>query len=293
MFLTILTPAYNRSHTLYKLYESLEKQSYKEFEWVIVDDGSTDDTKDYIETLINKCNSFKIKYIYKSNGGKHTAINEGIKTISTPLTFIVDSDDFLTEDAVETIHEKWRIYENVPEIGSIWFLQSDTNDKLVGDEFSDNEFISTYTEVIINKEIKGDKRAVYLTKARKEFPFPVFENEKFVGESTIHKRIGDRYKCVFVNKVIYKGDYLHDGLSKAGRKMRIKNPLGGMVNSKEFLTNGISINIRIKKMILYITYGYFAKIKVSKIIKESGDTILATICTPLSYLLYKKWKKTL
>lgn len=99
MIVTILTPSYNRAHTLNRLYESLEKQSKKDFEWLIVDDGSTDGTRDLVDK-IKKDATITIKYIYKNNGGKHTAINEGVKIIETPLTFIVDSDDYLTEDAI-------------------------------------------------------------------------------------------------------------------------------------------------------------------------------------------------
>jgi glycosyltransferase involved in cell wall biosynthesis len=290
VFITILTPAYNRAYTLRRLYESLENQTLKMFEWLIVDDGSSDETKEIVKEIKGNA-SFQIKYIYKNNGGKHTAINEGIKEIKTELTFIVDSDDFLTSDAVKTIYTKWEQYRNNLDIGSMWFLQSDINGNIVGEKFPEDEFISTYTNVIINSEIKGDKRAVYVTKARKEFPFPVLKDEKFIGEGTVHKRIGDHYKCVFINKVIYKGEYLVDGLSKAGKKMRIKNPLGGMINSKEFFTNDVSLKIKLKKMILFITYGFFAKLKYKKILFDSGHLFLTIICTPIAYLLYKKWSK--
>lgn len=290
MFLTILTPAYNRAHTLHRLYESLEKQSYKKFEWLIVDDGSTDSTKEYVDE-IKKFASIEIKYIYKNNGGKHTAINEGVENIETPLTFIVDSDDYLTEDAVETIYEKWEVYKNKSDIGSIWFLQSDSNGNLIGDKFPEDDLVSTYTDVMINSGVKGDKKSVYLTKARKEFPFPIFEGEKFIGEGTVHKRIGGHYKSIFINKVIYKGEYLQDGLSKAGKNMRIRNPLGGMANSKEFLTKDVALKTRIKKMVLYVTYGFFANIKIRNILLGSGHALFVTMCIPVSYLLYRRWKQ--
>ncbi len=289
MFLTILTPAYNRAHTLKRLHESLEKQIFKEFEWLIIDDGSTDDTEECVNK-IKKNSSVLIKYIYKKNEGKHTAINVGIDKIETPLTFIVDSDDYLTEDAVSVIFETWNLYKERTDIGSYWFLQSDIKGNLIGDKFPEDEFISSYTDIMINSGIKGDKRSVYLTNNRKEFPFPVYKSERFIGEGIVHKRIGNKYKCLFINKVIYLGEYLEDGLSIAGRGMRVRNPLGGMAISKEFLTKDISIKIRIKKMVLYVTYGLFAKLKYSKIISSSGYPILATMCTPISYILYKKWK---
>ncbi|MFJ7186834.1 glycosyltransferase family 2 protein [Lysinibacillus xylanilyticus] len=288
MFLTILTPTYNRAHTLQRLHESLENQCLKEFKWLIIDDGSTDNTEECVKE-IKKNSSLVIKYIYKKNGGKHTAINEGIDKIETPLTFIVDSDDYLTEDAVSVIFETWNLNKERTDIGSYWFLQSDINDNLIGNKFPEDELVSSYTDIMINSGIKGDKKSVYLTHVRKEFPFPVYEGERFIGEGVVHKRIGNKYKCVFNNKVIYISEYLEDGLSKAGREMRVRNPLGGMAISKEFLSKDISLKIRIKKMILYVTYGFFAKFEYRKIISSSGNPLFATMCTPISYILYKKW----
>jgi glycosyltransferase involved in cell wall biosynthesis len=290
MFLTILTPTYNRANTLPRLYKSLRKQSLKQFEWLIVDDGSTDETKKFVNKIM-KDPSIKIRYIYKKNGGKHTAINHGIQHIHTALTFIVDSDDYLTEDAVETIYQKWNFYKNKPDIGSFWFLQSDQDGNVVGDKFPSDVFVSRYTEIMINSGVSGDKKSVYRTKLRKQFPFPVYKGETFIGEGIIHKRIGNYYKSVFINKVIYKSEYLDDGLTKAGRALRVKTPLGGMAISKEFLTKDVHFKIRSKKMILYITYGLLAKIKLKKIIASSEHTLLALSCLPFAYVLYKRWKK--
>lgn len=229
MPLTILTPTYNRANRLNKLYESLLSQTVGEFKWLIVDDGSTDNTADLIKTFLDD-ERLEIKYLYKINGGKHTAINEGIRYVQTPLTFIVDSDDYLTENAVEIILNIWEKYQYRDEIGSFWFLQSDSTGRIIGDMFPEEEFVSTYLDVMINSTVKGDKKAVYRTELLRKYPFPVFDGETFLGEGIIHKRIGDCYKSVFINKVIYKGDYLEGGLSDSGRELRIKNPLGGMAN---------------------------------------------------------------
>lgn len=290
MFLTILTPAYNRANTLTRLYNSLERQKNKNFEWLVVDDGSTDGTRQLVDK-IKKTASIKIRYIYKNNGGKHTAVNEGIMNIYTPLTFIVDSDDYLTEDAVEAIDEKWVVYKDNSNIGSYWFLQSNSKGAIIGDKFPSDEFVSNYTEVMINSGIKGDKRSVYLTAVRKENPFPVFEGEKFIGEGIIHKQIGDTYNSVFINKVIYKGEYLEGGLSESGKTLRIKNPLGGMAISKAFLTKNVGMKYRLKKLTLYQTYGLFAKIKIQYIVKTSGNLFLAVALLPVSLFIYAHWKR--
>lgn len=160
MLITILTPTYNRAYTLTRLYKSLAIQSCKEFIWLVLDDGSTDNTEILIKELKQDA-TFEIRYIKKKNGGKHTAINEGVKEINTILTFIVDSDDYITEDAIETINIMWNKYKSIPQLSGIWFLNKDPNGKVIGDYFPQEEFISDYTRTIINAKICGDKSVVY------------------------------------------------------------------------------------------------------------------------------------
>lgn len=287
--ITILTPTYNRAHTLKRLYESLEQQSNKHFKWLIIDDGSTDETYELVQSL-KKGSKLDIIYIYKENGGKHTAINEGMKIIDTPLTFIVDSDDYLDKDAIKEIYKYWSKYKDDMKLVSMWFLQQYSNGEIIGDKFPKDEFVSTYVDVMINSGLKGDKKAVYRTYIRKKYPFPEFKNERFIAESTIHKRANNGYKAVFINKPIYISDYLEDGLTKKGLSMRLKNPLGGMENSKEFLTKDVCLKVRLKKMILYIVYGIIARYKIKEIIFSNRYPLMAILCMPLSFSLYIYWK---
>ena len=107
----ILTPTYNRAHTLDKLYESLLIQTSFDFKWYLVDDGSSDTTEEKVKEFVN--DKFEMLYIKKENGGKHTALNVGVSQIEEELTFIVDSDDYITSDAVETIVSDWEKYRNI------------------------------------------------------------------------------------------------------------------------------------------------------------------------------------
>lgn len=289
MFLTILTPTYNRGNTLPNLYLSLKNQTNKNFEWIIVDDGSEDNTKKVVNNFISDSN-FKIKYIKKINGGKHTAINKGVENINSDFVFIVDSDDFIANNSVEIIYNTWSKYFNNPNISSLWFLIKDKNNEIIGDEFPKNEFISNYKNVLINNNISGDKKAVYRTNILKEFPFPSFRNEKFLGEGIIHKRISDKYNSVFINKAIYIADYLEDGLTASGRKLRIKNPLGGMAISNEFISNGINLKYKIKKSILYTTYGFFSDKQLKEIFNDCNSVLLFLLTYPISLLLYLYWR---
>lgn len=289
MLLTILTPTYNRSNLLKRCYNSLKEQTNKNFEWLVIDDGSTDDTKTIIEGFIEE-DILPIRYIYKENGGKHTALNVGFKKAKGELTIIVDSDDSLTFDAVETIDNLWKQYRENKEISSIVFLRKYSNGKIIGDKFPQDNFISNHIECRINLGIDGDKSEVYVTKILNKYQFPVFEGEKFLSEGIIWTQIGRAYKAVYINKPIYVTEYLNDGLTKSGRGLRIKCPLGGMLNSKDYLQKDIRLNVRIKQMILYQCYGLFAKKNLHEMINSCGCKILFILCTPCGYLLYKYWK---
>jgi glycosyltransferase involved in cell wall biosynthesis len=290
MQVTVLTPTYNRAHTLKRLLKSLEKQTYKDFCWLVVDDGSLDNTKDLISTF-RENSTVPIRYIYKENGGKHTAINKGVCNITTELTFIVDSDDYLTDNAIKTICTLWEKYKENKSIGGIWFLNSSINGKIIGDKFPEDEYVGNYVKDIINNKLKGDKATVYLNSALKQFMSPVYEGEKRVATGVVHKRISEMYNIILSNKPIYICDYQEDGLTNAGVAWRIKNPLGGMANSKAFFTKDVLFSIRLKKLILYITYSFFSKQKYKNTLTESGYPLLSFICTPFSLFLYQYWQK--
>lgn len=290
MFLTILTPTHNREHTLPRLYESLCIQTNKNFEWLIVDDGSEDHSKELVKKFIDE-KKISIRYFFKKNGGKHTAVNAGLIKVSTPLTFIVDSDDKIVENAVETIFNTWEKYGQSSSISSFWFLQKNEDGEIIGDKFKGDNFVSNYLDVLVNSGIRGDKKSVYKTNIRKKYSFPEFKNEYFFGEGYIHKKIGEDYEAVFINEAIYVSEYLEDGLTKAGRKMRLRNPKSGILISNEFLHGNIKFKIKIKKAILYTVYSIIDTKNAYQIFKEAKNRGLVLCLFPVSLFLYFKWKK--
>ena len=294
MEITIITPTYNRGENLKKLYESLLNQTNKKFKWLIVDDGSTDNTENIINYFI-KQEKLHLKYIKKKNAGKHTALNLGIKQIDTELTFIVDSDDWLTEDAVETIlnyHNKYKTKDN---LCGYSFLRKFSNEQINGKILKKNEIIDDYINIRINgKDTNSDKAEVWKTKCLKEYYFPEFENEKFLGEDVVWIQLALKYKMVFINQAIYISEYLEDGLTNNRRKNNIKSPNGCYYRAK------ISINICkkrkvnfkyfIKCLLQYQIYGKFAKKNLKQTFKECEFKIWFIILFPISFILYKKWK---
>lgn len=246
MTLTIFTPTYNRAHLLIKLYDSLVLQESHSFIWLIVDDGSTDDTQNLIKKLQNK-SPFTIQYIQQENQGKHIAINTGLKHTTTEFFLIIDSDDEMIKKTTEKIVALLPSFVNNQTIGAICFpIYSDnikgtiTNKKI---EF--NQAILNSIELKNNYGITGEFTYLFKTKILKQYPFPYFEGEKFIKESVVYKRIDRIYKNLYVNQSIVKGEYLEGGLSSNFRNLMEKNPKGSALAYLETVNdNRLSIDER-------------------------------------------------
>lgn len=291
MKITVLTPTYNRGGILNKLLKSLQKQTVKKFEWLLIDDGSTDDTKSIVEEMKHNA-EFPIRYIYKENGGKHTALNVGVKQITSELTFIVDSDDMLVSDAIETIlkyHDKYSLRKD---LCGYAFLKEYSDGKINGKLFEPDEKIGTYIECRINADdTHADKAEVFYTECLKEFPFPEYKNEKFLGEDIVWIRMAMKYQMVHINKAIYVAEYLGDGLTKNRRKNNIKSPHGCVARAKEFLRPELKLRYRVKGAVQYVVYGKFANKK--NIIANAPDRILVLCAYIPGLLVYHRWLKNI
>lgn len=291
MIVTVLTPTFNRGGSLNNLYQSLQKQTIKEFEWLLVDDGSTDDTKNIAEEMRKKA-EFPMRYIYKENGGKHTALNVGVKQITSELTFIVDSDDTLVPDAIETILQYHKKYGERKDLCGYSFLRRFPDGKINGKPFEPDEKVGTYIECRINADdTQADKAEVFYTRCLKEFPFPEYRNEKFLGEDLVWIRMALKYQMVHINRAIYVGNYLEDGLTKNRRKNNIRSPHGCMERAKEFMRPELKLKYRLKGAIQYLVYGKFAGEK--QLIAKAPYKGLAVCVALPSMLVYHRWSKSI
>ena len=226
MKLTVFTPTYNRAYIIENLYRSLRRQTCHDFEWLVVDDGSTDGTKALFEAWQREENSFPIRYVYQENGGKHRAINRGLDLAEGELFFVVDSDDYLTDDAVEWIIDFAAKLPKGRKFAGICGIKADENGKDLGKSFS-GEFVDCTSLERTKYGIDGDKAEVFYTDILRNYPFPEFENEKFITEAVVWDRIAaDGYKLRFSNKIIYIAEYRNDGLTSQGLDLYYRNPLG-------------------------------------------------------------------
>lgn len=288
--ITILTPTYNRAHTLPLLYDSLKKQECKDFIWMVVDDGSSDNTKQVVESFQNDEKSYDIQYIQKKNGGKHTALNVGIKKINTPLVFIVDSDDQLLSNAIKDVVSIYNKYKDIKEIRSYTFLRCYSNQKPIVPMERD-EFVEYYIDYRIRQDRPGDMAEVYYTDVLREFPFPEFEGERFLSEDVVWIEIGKKYKSVYINKSIYQCEYLEGGLTLTDKLMKFASPKGSMLRGKRLMSKECGIKANIKGAIIYNCYKSEVSDVLPEILKPSfREKCLLRLTKPLGKVFYKKWK---
>lgn len=289
--LTILTPTYNRAKYLQRCYESLSLQTRWDFEWLIVDDGSTDDTEKVVnECLSDKVKRFDIVYVKKTNGGKHTALNFAMKFVKGEIILILDSDDYLLPFAVDEVIKTWEKYRGDKQICGMSFLRgkSSTEPLVI---FPNEVERSNHIDFRINKKLNGDCCEVIRTDVMKEFPFPEFAGEKFLGENYLWVKVALKYDTVYVNKIIYISEYLEGGLTKSGRAFRMKNPQGGMKSTQVELNRRICLSRRIKSAILYSCYGFSAKMRIKDIIISSGHPFLVTLFLPAGRWFCYYWQR--
>ena len=242
--ITVFTPTYNRAYTLGDLYESLLKQTCFDFEWLIVDDGSADNTEELVKNWTDN-GKFAVRYYKKANGGKPSAINCGLQLAKGEYFWIIDSDDTATPNGVETCL-KW--ITNLPEgekFAGVGGLRGDKKGGIIGTTF-EGEYVDATTLERTQHNIGGDKSEVFFTDVIKQFPFPEFAGEKFVPEALIWNRIAkEGYKIRWFNEIVHITEYLEDGMTKNVDSNLIRNWQGYSLYVRELMTGPAGIKDKI------------------------------------------------
>ena len=281
--LTIFTPSYNRAYTLHKCYESLKKQTSKDFCWLIIDDGSTDNTKELVDNWIDE-NIIEIKYHYQNNQGMHGAHNTAYELIDTELNVCIDSDDYMPEDAVEKIIEFWNKNKR-DDLAGIIALDAYTDGTIIGEKFPEGMKETTLFEVNNIHKIPGDKKLVYRTELIKEYPYPLFEGERYVGLAYKYYKLDEKYKLATLNEVLCIVEYLEDGSSMNMLNQYRKNPKGFAFYRIENMKNSrASFKFKFKESIHYVASSLISKNK--KFLFETPKKGMTIVALPLGVLLY-------
>jgi glycosyltransferase involved in cell wall biosynthesis len=283
---TVFTPTYNRAYLLPKLYQSLVNQTNKNFEWLLVDDGSTDDTSEVVAAMIRE-DKILIKYYNQANSGKHIAINKGVELCSGELFFIVDSDDNLPEHSIDTILAKFKIVEDRTNFAGVCGRKSFSNGISIGSSVTYEDTYTTILDFRYWKKVKGDMAEVFKTEVLRKFPFPVYQSEKFCPEALIWNRISGPYNMLFFNQNIYTAEYLSDGLTASIIKVRIRSPNTSMLYYSELAKASVPTAIKIKSAINYWRFSYHSSKKIGEKFAEIGF-FKSLIGSVAGYLQYKK-----
>lgn len=252
MIITVFTPAYNRAHLLPRLFESLKAQTFKNFEWVVVDDGSTDGTEEFFAPLLREGESkIRIRYFKQPNGGKHRAINRGVQEARGDLFFIADSDDYLPYDSLEKVAEQYGKIKGDKNIGGICGIDMTPQGDVIGSGLPCDEIICSSLELRVNHHVTGDLKEVFYTHVMREFPFPEFDGERFCSEALVWNRIAQKYKLLFFNEPIYIAEYQPEGITSNIIQARMKSPVASATTYQELNSYSIPFKEKVKAAINY------------------------------------------
>lgn len=249
--ITLFTPTYNRAYRLPDLYRSLQEQTCKNFEWLVVDDGSTDNTSKLFEQWQAEENTFPIRYFKQPNGGKHRAINRGVKEAKGELFFIVDSDDYLTPDAIEIICNLYEPIRGNESFCGVCPLKVDKKMKKIGSEFPYETLDCSCLDFRFRYNFSGDMAEVVRTEVLRKYPFPEIPGERFCPEALVWNRIGMKYKFRYSNKKLYVCEYLENGLTAKITKIRMQSPVASCICYAEQASMSVPLKIKLKSAINY------------------------------------------
>lgn len=287
--LTIFTPTYNRAYILPQLYNSLKKQTIKDFEWLVVDDGSSDNTEELVNAWIKE-NLVHIRYIKQKNGGKMKAHNTGVLNTESELFFCVDSDDYIVDASVEKILNKWNslsINEQESLAGMVGY-KGVSEDLPIGNRFPENverDSLSGFYQ----KGLSGDTSLIFRTEVIKKFPFPIIGNEKFITEAYVYDQIDRCYQLYAIPEVLTICEYRKDGLTRNLPEITFRNPCGYVAYN---LQRGNFAKTTKECFLFYVRASAFSKYtKNMKMPLSPSRKYLYTISRPFGMLFYLHKKK--
>lgn len=292
--ITVFTPTYNRAGLVKRLYQSLMLQTCYDFEWIVVDDGSTDNTQQVFDEIVKRENPFQIKYLKQTNGGKHRAINRGLKEAGGFMFFIVDSDDYLVPNAIQKVIEWEKSLDKSKKWAGVSGLRGYDTSNPIGGFIDGSCYVDAKNTERKNLGLMGDKAEVYYTHVLKENPFPEFDGENFITEEVVWDLLAIKgYYVRWYNEIIYICNYLEGGLTESGDKKYLLNPQGVLYWLK-IQFKAYPRNFRKKAAAVFRYYSVSKEKKTkSEIAKEAGISVFRLYLFIITVSLGRKIKKLL
>ena len=280
MLITVFTPAYNRAHLLGRLYESLCSQTYSEFEWIVVDDGSKDNTEEVVKGFIQE-GKIDIRYFKQENGGKHRAVNRGVKEAKGELFFIADSDDWLLPDSLETVAKVYEPISGNKEYAGVCGLDVYEDGTVIGGGMPAEQIDCNSLDIRAKYHVRGDLKEVFRTEVLREIPFPEIPGERFCPEVVVWNRISEKYVLRYFNKPIYQVEYQPEGITAAITRYRMQSPVASCICYQEMTEKDISFRQKLRSAVNYWRFRFCPS--TNKFPRLSWKWIW---CTPIGYLMH-------
>ncbi|MFD6507901.1 MULTISPECIES: glycosyltransferase family 2 protein [unclassified Bacillus (in: firmicutes)] len=281
--LTVFTPTYNRAYCLQGCYESLKQQTCKDFIWLIIDDGSDDNTKELVHSWISE-DYIDIRYYWQPNQGMHGAHNTAYEMIDTELNVCIDSDDSMPSDAVEKIINFWNKNGN-EQVSGIIALDLYKDEKVIGSKLPLHLNRSTLFNLYNRHGVTGDKKLVYRTELTKKYPYPIFKNEKYVGLAYKYYMLDQKYEMLLMNEALCYVEYLSDGSSMNMLNQYRKNPKGFAFYRKELMKLPFTNRLfKYRQAVHYVSSSFM--VRNIRFIKESPCKVLTLCALPFGVILY-------
>ncbi|WP_282630489.1 glycosyltransferase family A protein [Empedobacter sedimenti] len=297
--ITVVTPSYNRAHTLTRVYDSLKNQTFRDFKWIIMDDGSTDNTKEIVENFKSE-NLIEIEYFWNQNQHKFITVFEGIKKVTSKYFMIVDSDDSYPSDSLQILFDEVEKISNQDKYISVMGLSQYTDGKIVGNQYPNNGFDGSIFDMRYKYKVRGDKFGIFITKTYqqllKNFDYSPYKNKGYIPQSVFFNTYdADGVQTKFVNKVVrnYHLDD-EDENSVSNTRWTGKNTFGLMEGYRSFLNSyGTKLfgypKALIRNLVGYQVYSIINKRGLFEINKGlKYFKLLSTLVYPLSYIYYKQ-----
>lgn len=283
--ITVFTPTYNRAYCLNQCYESLIKQTNQDFIWLVIDDGSTDNTKELVKSWIAE-NKISIKYHFQENQGMHGGHNSAYNLIDTELNICIDSDDFMPESAINDILTCWKNTKNQDDVAGIIGLDAYKNGEIIGQKIPENLHKTTLEDLHHKHKIFGDKKLVLKTSIVKKFApyYPIFKEERFVPLGTLYLLIDKTYKLICLNKVLCVVEYMEDGSSRNIFKQYRRHPRGFQYARLLTIKHSNYIKVKFKNAVHLIAHSL--QLKDTKVFSKTPDLGLTLLAVPFGISLY-------
>lgn len=285
---TAFTATYNRKNLLPRCYKSLLAQTFKDFEWLIVDDGSTDGTRELVDTWIQE-NKIRIRYYSQPNKGKHAAYNLGVPLARGKYLLGLDSDDALLPTAMERMKlhfEKYYGQSPGVKLMGINVHAMTFSDVLIGNRFKQPVKIASRIDMWKQGDLVGDKIGFYLTEVLREEPFPEFPGENFIPEGIVWNRLAKKYKILWIDEILFQGEYTPGGLTSNIRQALIKSPKGARLYYLEEMSNDLGFGKFLRNLIHYLRFSFHSRTSLMQIVTVSKHPGFAILLSPLGLLLY-------